>query len=526
MLLQTKTVLFLASILLLVAILQGCTKELDGKEKSPLAQEAYAEKVYYSDDGNEPPINKYLADSPWPMSHRNPYCQASSPYEGPKKKIERKKLETLQGMPGLITIAISGKYPDGSRVLWGSNIRSVFKARYKDGELNYIDSVQKADYKLFDLLNPDIGISGAYTLIDKNGDFFLPKLTKIYAYGDAESGKAGSPIALKGVFEIPASKLKKTKEDEVRIINGITLTYDGMIAVTTNGGLLCLVSRNFDKAVYFRFGENEEISNSLACDEDGGIYVVTSQKMYRVQWTGEKLSTDEKDGGWSADYEIGENIEGVRLGLGSGSTPTLMGTGNQDKFVVITDGQELMHLVLFWRDKIPANWKKIPGSKDRRIAAQVPVTFGNASATKTLSEQSVCVRGYGALVVNNQLKTDSKNRIFSILRSGDPEIAPYGAEKFVWDPGTKKLASAWVNKEVSLPNGIPTMSAASGLIYDIGQRAGIWTFEALDWKTGISVFSYPVGNTVRYNSTWAATEIGHGKTLYSGAALGVLRVEP
>ena len=35
-------------------------------------------------DNFEPPINTYLADSPWPMSHRNPYNQASSPLAGPQ----------------------------------------------------------------------------------------------------------------------------------------------------------------------------------------------------------------------------------------------------------------------------------------------------------------------------------------------------------------------------------------------------------------------------------------------------------
>ena len=41
------------------------------------------------------------------------------------------------------------------------------------------------------------------------------------------------------------------------------------------------------------------------------------------------------------DTETGEDVSGPRLGPGSGSTPTLMGTGGQDRFVVITDGQPL-----------------------------------------------------------------------------------------------------------------------------------------------------------------------------------------
>ena len=32
---------------------------------------------------DEPPKNSFLADSFWAESHRNSYCQASSPYPGP-----------------------------------------------------------------------------------------------------------------------------------------------------------------------------------------------------------------------------------------------------------------------------------------------------------------------------------------------------------------------------------------------------------------------------------------------------------
>ncbi len=126
----------------------------------------------------------------------------------------------------------------------------------------------------------------------------------------------------------------------------------------------------------------------------------------RVQWTGSELTLDPASGAWRAAYEIGAGQQGGRLGKGSGSTPTLMGTGDGDRFVVITDGQDVMHLVLMWRDDIPSGWEPIAPGKDLRIAAEVPVTFGNPDAEVAYSEQSVLVRGYGAVVVNNRLGTD------------------------------------------------------------------------------------------------------------------------
>ena len=57
------------------------------------------------------------------------------------------------------------------------------------------------------------------------------------------------------------------------------------------------------------------------------------------------------DVAWRVPYEAGTGkTSALRLGPGSGSTPSLMGTApGDDKFVVITDGQELMHLVLLYQ---------------------------------------------------------------------------------------------------------------------------------------------------------------------------------
>ena len=471
------------------------------------------------DFSHEPPVNSFLADSHWPMTHRNPYCQASSPYPGPQKGGLSADSAFNLGAPGLITLAESGPYPDGKRVLWGSSSNMVFKA---DAALNYLAAILKEDLTLTSMFSTDEMLSGAYTLVDRNNIFYMPRFTALYAFGDKVAGDRNSAIAVKRVFEIPAENIN----DPAEKIVGLTLTFDGRLAFATSHGLVGVVSRSFDRACYYRFPPGEAISNSIACDEDGGIYVATSEKMYRVQWTGSELTIDPDKGGWSAGYETGEG-SGVRLGAGSGSTPTLMGTGNEDKFVVITDGQNLMHLVLFWRDQIPGDWQQIPGTKSRRIAAQVPVTFGDPSATDTLSEQSVCVRGYGALVVNNQLKVPLDNRVISLLVSGIVPVAPYGAERFEWNPATRTLETVWVNTDVSYPNGIPCMSAATNLIYDVGQEVlGGWTFEALDWNTGKSVFSYRYGTSPMFNSAYAGTEILSGRCLYSGTMLGMIRMKP
>ncbi|MCP4136156.1 MAG: hypothetical protein GY754_34615 [bacterium] len=477
----------------------------------------------YANDGNEPPKNLWLADSPWPQSHRNPYCQASSPFPGPESVRWKTSSDFKLLTPGLITIALSGLYSDGTGVLWGGSATTIFKADPSSKKLSYIDKTIKDGFQLKPDAKISDGLSGAYTLLDNSNIFYVPQLTRICAYGDEITGDKYSDIATKRVYHIPESKLSNPDE----IIVGFSMTYDGMLIFVTSHGLVGAVSRHFDEEYYFSLGDDEEISNSIALDEDGGIYIVSSKKMYRVQWTGSELTTDSAKGGWIADYEIGEEASGVRLGNGSGSTPTLMGTGSQDKFVVITDGKDLMNVVLFWRDKIPEDWEQIPGTKDRRIAAQIPVTFGDPLAENSLSEQSLCIRGYGVIVVNNQLKKNFDTDIFNLLFSGISSIAPYGVEKFEWDPVSRTLYTAWVNSTISLPNGIPSMSSQTNLVYGVGQKKwGAWTFEALDWDTGASVFSYTYGYLSLYNSAYAATEIGYDSCLYTGTFGGMVKMKP
>ena len=104
-----------------------------------------------------------------------------------------------------------------------------------------------------------------------------------------------------------------------------------------------------------------------------------------------------------------------------------------------------------WRDRIPEDWQPIAPGKDRRIACEVPVTFGDPAATSSSSEQSVLTSGYASLVVNNKLKNEAafaglppaQRQIAAALAGQDPLNAPYGMERIDWDPATRtcKLAS-------------------------------------------------------------------------------------
>src|SRR5262249_3702736 len=117
-------------------------------------------------------------------------------------------------------------------------------------------------------------------------------------------------------------------------------------------------------------GGNGWVRNSMAVDQDGGIYIASLDHMHKVVWDGQRLSNDPAVGAWSEPYLNG-------AGNGTGATPSLMGFGDEDRFVVFTDGEVLMNVVLFWRDAIPAGWQAPPGAPSPRIAGMQPATMGD-----------------------------------------------------------------------------------------------------------------------------------------------------
>jgi hypothetical protein len=521
-------------------------------------------------DGHEPPINPYLADGPWSMSHRTPYAQGSSPLPGPTNTTPLTSRDYVTTGPTNITLAASPVYPRpkqgwfmerffGSlldqqwgkpRVHWGSTFGAVYKLR--DNKI--VDRLEKPSGISLD--NLGTATSGAYTVVDRTNTFFTVDGVTVLAYRDKNPKDINSGIQLRSAFTLPASSLRGDAKTDP--IVGMSLLWDGRIAVATKLGTVAVLNRNFSDFWSIKLGNQqdpagEEVSNSIAADEKGGIYVVTEKAMYRVQWTGFALTTAEHEGGWRAEYEAGEGQAAGRLGKGSGSTPSLMGgPADKDRFVVITDGQELAHLVLFWRDEIPNDWEQIPGTKSRRIAAQVPITFGDAQRQQTVSEQSVLVRGYGAVVVSNDyrntldLNAESTPLISDFLNNNPalltlqnglvvtlsqlPSVQPWGVHKFQWVPGAGvrgqgELRTAWVNRDVSCPNGIPTMSASSNMFYCIGAMFGAWTLEGLDWGTGQRKFSKFIGFSPIYNSFYAGTQIDENGRIISGTTLGVMQLD-
>lgn len=504
-----------------------------------------------------PPKNAYLADSIYALGHGDAAQQDAVPVSGPtgpSRKLGADEIQYAHVGPAHFGTQISSPYPDGKRVFWGNGLDRIVKmdhdsfevlAEYffdpevqyteqqADDAIDYFDSNNDgffAIYRAFKEAQKLRDLSGVYTVLDRENTYYIgSKDGVISAYGDKVAGDQHSAIEKKRQFKLPA--------EVTGLMVGMNMTFDGWLVVATEHGWIVAIKRDFSdyRAVRLRYSEGAEgkatqstgygwVRNGFAIDKDGGIYIASQAHMHKVVWTGEKLSIDEADGAWAEPY----NNE---WGHGTGATPSLMGFGDEDKFVVITDGAELMNVTLFWRDDIPDDWQQLEAAPSRRIAGMAPANMGNPDLKAIQSEQSVVVAGYSAVVVNNKprnapwyMPERAQSLLISFLGSS-PRYQPYGVQAFRWNPETRKLEQDWVNMDISSPSCVPMISYASNTVYLIGARDNQWTLEAMDLDNGNSRFHYVIGRQ-RYNVLFAGTLLDEDGRIHYGTPWGRVRLAP
>jgi hypothetical protein len=216
-------------------------------------------------------------------------------------------------------------------------------------------------------------------------------------------------------------------------------------------------------------------------------------------------------------YEIGSLDETLRAGRGSGTTPALMGgPDDQDKFVVFADAANVNNLILYWRDEIPEDWNQLPRTTSRRVAGILPVSFGDASITSSYSENSATIFDYGAVLANNQVKTNEKMMLDVQLKMKDPKRTPYGIQKFQWNRETRAWEVAWIRSDVSSPNSTPVVTTKDRQLHTVGLKDGTWTMQTLDWDTGATRAVYTLGTSERYNPIMLALQVlPNGDPIYA-----------
>jgi hypothetical protein len=508
---------------------------------------------------NMPARNPWLADSTYPTSHFNPGATDSVLFPGPTNG-RKLSLSDVKTVPTVITSNPAIKKVGSETIAFASGAVGVQKLRLTGKELeagnflpypgfgadaakatppaiqSVLDNLDKAERARDEAqivkalstmgtmgLNLQTGINGVYNLFDKDGyHYCVFGGTKVLKTFDDNDSKADVRIV---AFKNLVDDLPPDVAKSVSRIIGLGMTYDGYLAAAAPGAAIIL-DRDLNVQSYVSFG-GEAVDNSICIDDKGGVYVVTSKRMLRLAWTGTKLSTDEADGAWESPYESMDPQKAMAMGAisrGSGTTPTLMGFGDDpDKLIVIADAAKGgTNLVAFWREAIPDGFKQKPGTLSRRIADQIKIDI----STLTI-EPSPNVLAYGVAVINGSYpepfpEPGPPNQ----FTAGVTRKPPLGVQKFIWNSGTKTFEKAWTNMTVDNTDiMVPVVSAATNLIYCATKVDGNYAYVGLDWTTGETrqTWLFP-DDSRKWNALGGITTILDDGDLLIGGAFAIKRL--
>jgi hypothetical protein len=260
---------------------------------------------------------------------------------------------------------------------------------------------------------------------------------------------------------------------------------------------------------------NESISKSFAVNPvpaaqgQGGVFIVSDYAMYRF----DAAPDGTPQVTWREAYDRGmPPPKPGQIQVGSGTTPTLMGTD----FVTIADNANPIDVLVYRRAA------QVQGS---RLVCKVPVFEENASAT----ENSLIATNQSIVVENNYGYTGPQATLFN--RATTPGITriDLNAEK-------NGCNTVWTNNQESIPSVVSQMSLANGLIYTYTKDANscstpgpcytaAWYLTAIDFASGQTVFKRLGGTGLFFNNHYSGVYLGPDqKTAYVGVIGGLIAI--
>jgi hypothetical protein len=400
-------------------------------------------------------------------------------------------------------------------------------------------SLDFASKHLKGILGPNPGLvlpAGVYAMVSSEDYVYANAGTVVSAVGLKDKNDPKKGLEVKYRFDvstlIPAAEIAPG----VKRINmvGMNMTYDGHIVIGAVNGIAVIDRQLKGPGKFYAFKDTELCTNSMAVDEKNGIFVATGSKtpkgdgmMRKLVWTGTEISDKESDGAWISPYNGGDWPPAIKAGTGAGSTPTLMGFGNdEDKLVLITDGQNRMNLVAFWRDGIPESHKQKEGAKSRRIAGFIPIKAGLPEDKPWVqSEQTIVVNGWGAFLVNNLIDEGHPDRIIDVMTVGPVHPGPKGMERVEWNPEKNEFFSVWTRNDVVSTSMVPLVTSASNMVLVNGYtKERGWEITGLDWSTGKNRTRVEFGHTNRGNGAYAILQLFENGDLLFNSVIGPYRI--
>ena len=274
--------------------------------------------------------------------------------------------------------------------------------------------------------------------------------------------------------------------------------WDGRVWFFSQQGVVGTLDRATGTVKTTHLPAGETVTNSVATDETGGMYVVSTHALYRLDAAGD--GTPEVT--WRETYDRGTRLKPGNLSQGSGTTPTLLG----DKWVAINDNADPKTQVLVYDRRT--------GVVDRLHCA-VPVLRDNAGTT----DNSLVAAGNSFIIENNYGYQSPATTLFGM------STTPGLARVMVEDDGCHV---AWESNEIA-PTSVAKASLGNGLLYAYTKPArtdfiDAWYFTAIDIETGDTVWSRLTGKGITYNNHYAAIYLGPDGAAYIATLTGMVKI--
>ncbi len=279
--------------------------------------------------------------------------------------------------------------------------------------------------------------------------------------------------------------------------------FSGRIWFFTQQGIVGTLDRDSGAIRVTHLPTGEEVTNSVSTDETGGMYVVSTHALYRL----DASASGAPGVTWREAYDRGSKEKPGNLSQGSGTTPTLLG----DRWVAINDNADPQtNVVVYDRRK---------GVSDRLHCTQ-PVLSPNAGTT----ENSLVAAGNSFIIENNYGYGGPTTTILG------KTTTPGLSRVMVDDDGCH---IAWTNDSIA-PSSVAKASLGNGLLYAytkpklssaLTNTLDAWYFTAIDIRTGKTVWSRLAGTGIQWNNHYAAIYLGPDGAAYISTLAGLVRFD-
>jgi hypothetical protein len=449
-------------------------------------------------DAPDIPINPYMSPGSWSAMHNNTYMSDTYQVSGPL------------GHSPVVKSTFLGKNKDNPLgIVIGMTFDSAGKIVAASAMM---DNATSTAWVRLSLINP---VSLArFTWLDLPGETFEAghfRPAGVYFYQDQNDrilvGTPEREIWLVSHTDKPLYKFEVERKYDLREsipsddgIQALQPDFSGLLWFTTSGGVVGTLDLDTGLVLGVINLPGEKIVNGSAADETGGVYIATTRAMYRFDAGPDRAPAIT----WQETYDAGTQVKPGQVNIGTGTTPTLMGT----EYVTITDNAEPRMQVLVYRRA-----KEVQGM--RLVCSEPVFKPGNGS-----NENSLVATDKSIIVENNFGYVDITSTQNGLTT--EPGITRIDVDE-------TGCHTVWTNETETIPTLVTKMSLKNGLIYTYTKAKGpentdAWYLTAIDFWTGKTVFKQLAGTGTLYNNHYAPLYLGPNGTAYVGILGGLVAI--